>query len=240
MKRIPLLLVAVFAMASVSCVMTGWDNHITGNGNVVEKSRDISGFTGIHVSSGIDVYLSEGNEFEVRVEADENLHDVIETEIKGEILDVGTDHVNIRKAKAKRVHVTLPELETLKISSAGDCEGQTKFHCEDLRIGISSAGDLTIEVEAEEINLDISSSGDARISGSTGKFDVSLSSAGDLHAFDLVAEKVDVSVSSAGDARVHANEEISMRASSAGSIYFKGGAEVVHQSKSSAGDIIRR
>ena len=34
------------------------------------------------ISSGIDVYLSEGDEFEVRVEADENLLEVIETEIK--------------------------------------------------------------------------------------------------------------------------------------------------------------
>lgn len=240
MKRTVLLLSAVLALTSVSCVISGWDNHITGNGRVVEESRDISGFSGVHISSGIDVYLSEGEEFKVLVEADENLHDVIETYLKGNVLVVGTDNVSIRNAKAKRVHVTMPELEKLKISSAGDCEGQTPFRCEDLRIDISSAGDLTLEVEAGRIDLDISSSGDARIAGETEEFNVSLSSAGDLHAFDLVAGSVDVTVSSAGDARVHATEEISMSASSAGSIYYKGNAEVVHKSKSSAGDIIKR
>ncbi len=155
------------------------------------------------------------------------------------MLVVKTDRVNIRNAKSKKVHVTLPELTELKISSAGDCEGQTPFHCDDLRLGISSAGDLTLEVEADRINLDISSSGDARIAGSADVLDVSLSSAGDLHAFDLIAGEVDVNVSSAGDARVHATEEISMNASSAGNIYYRGDARLYTQ-KSSAGDIVKK
>jgi hypothetical protein len=239
MKRTALFLMAFLAITSTSCVI-GWDNGITGNGNVVEETRDISGFTGVHLSSGVDVLLSEGEEFEVRVEADENLLDVIETELKGDVLVVGTGHVNIRKAKAKRVHVTLPRLETLKVTSAGDCDGQTPFHCGDLKLSISSAGDLLLDVEADRIDLDISSSGDARLSGKAGVFNVSLSSAGDLHAFDLVAAKVDVDVSSAGDARVNATEEISMSASSAGDIYYMGDARVIRSNRSSAGDIIKK
>ena len=131
-------------------------------------------------------------------------------------------------------------MSELKISSAGDCVGQTPFQCKDLRLSISSAGDLTLEVEADRIDLDISSSGDARISGSAAEFDASLSSAGNLHAFDLVAGIVDVSASSAGNASVHAIEEISMSASSAGNIYYRGDARVVHSNSSSAGNIIHK
>jgi hypothetical protein len=239
MKKLTILATAILLTLS-SCVINGWDKGISGNGNVVTKTRDISGFTGVQISSGIDVWLSEGNSFEVTVEADENLHDVILTEINGDILVVKTDHVNIRSAKSKKVHVTLPKLSELKISSAGDCVGQTSFSCDDLRISISSAGDLTFEVEAREIDIDISSSGDARISGNADVLNVNLSSAGDLNAFDLIAGKVDVDVSSAGDAKVHATEEITMNASSAGNIYYRGDAKVIHSRSSSAGDIIRK
>lgn len=223
-----------------SCYVDGWDQGISGNGNVVKETRDVSGFTGVHVSSGIDCYLSQGNDFEVTVEADENLMEVILTEIKGGMLVIRTDRTNIRRAKAKKVFVTLPELTELKISSAGDCEGQTPFRCEDLRLGISSAGNLSLEVEAERIDVEISSSGDASIAGKAAFLDASLSSAGDLNAFDLVAGKVNVDVSSAGDARVHATEEISMNASSAGSIYYTGDAAIIRSNRSSAGDIIKR
>ncbi len=240
MKKAILLLFAFLVFGSTSCIMGDWGDWVSGNGNVVEETRDISGFTGVLISSGIDVFLSEGDNFEVRVEADENLLEVIETRLSGRMLEVGTERVNIRNAKSKKVYVTLPELSSLKISSAGDCEGQTLFHCDDLELGISSAGDLTLEVEARQIDLGISSSGDARLAGKTDVFNVSLSSAGNLHAFDLVAGIVKVDVSSAGDARVHATDEISMSASSAGSIYHMGDARVVRSSKSSAGDIIRK
>lgn len=240
MKKVSLLLILILTIGSSSCIVGGWDNGISGNGNVEEETRDISGFTGVLVSSGIDVILSEGQDFEVRVVADENLLEVIETTLNGRVLEVGTDRMNIRNAKSKKVYVTLPELSTLKISSAGDCIGQNVFHCDHLELGISSAGDLKLEVEAQRIDLNISSSGDARLAGSADEFYASLSSAGDLHAFDLVAGKVKVDVSSAGDARVFATEEISMSASSAGNIHYKGDARVLRSSKSSAGDIVNK
>jgi hypothetical protein len=239
MKKAALLSI-VLALSLSSCYFDGWGTGISGNGNVVEEARDVDGFTGVEVSTGIDVFLSQGDNFEVVVEADENLQEVILTEVKGDRLVVRTDNVNIRSAKSKKVHVTLPRLSGLKISSAGDVVGQTPFQCGDLSLSISSAGDLTLEVEAERIDLNISSSGDARLAGSAGVFDATLSSAGDLHAFDLVAGKVDVNVSSAGDARVHATEELEMNASSAGSIYYRGEAEVVRSTRSSAGSIVRR
>jgi len=230
----------VLVLSLSSCYFDGWGTGISGNGNVVEETRDISGFIAVEVSTGIDVYLTQGDGFEVMVEADENLQDVILTEVEGDRLVVRTDRTNIRNAKSKKVHISLPELSELKISSAGDCVGQTPFQCEDLRLSISSAGDLTLEVEADRIDLDISSSGNARISGSAAEFDASLSSAGDLDAFDLVAGIVDVSVSSAGNASVHATEEISMSASSAGNIYYRGDARVVHSNSSSAGNIVHK
>jgi len=239
MKKSAFLVIIVALLVS-SCVIDGWGNGISGNGNVEEESRDVSGFSGVHASTGIDVFISEGSGFDVKVEADENLLEVILTELNGNMLVIKTDRVNIRSAKSKKVYVTLPKLKELKISSAGDCKGMTPFNCDDLRVSISSAGDLKLDVEANRIDINISSSGDATLTGRTGVLDADLSSAGDLHAFDLIAKTVSVDVSSAGDARVHASEEISMNASSAGNIYYKGGAEVVHSRSSSAGDIIKK
>ncbi len=239
MKKSAFLLIIVALLVN-SCIIDGWDKGISGNGHVEEESRDVSGFSGVHASTGIDVFISEGSGFDVKVEADENLLEVILTELNGNMLVIKTDRVNIRSAKSKKVYVTMPKLKELKISSAGDCKGMTPFNCDDLRVSISSAGDLKLDVEANRIDINISSSGDATLTGRTGVLDANLSSAGDLHAFDLIAETVSVDVSSAGDARVYASEEISMNASSAGNVYYKGEADVVHSRSSSAGDIIRK
>jgi len=223
-----------------SCYFESWDSGVEGNGNVTEEIRDLDGFTGLHISSGIDVYMSQDSRYSVKVVADENLMDIIKTEIKGGILEVGVEKPGIRRAKSKKVTVSLPELDRLKISSAGDCIGETPFNCKDLDINISSAGDLMLEVYADRIKLNISSSGDAKLSGEVNDFDASLSSAGDLEAYDLIAKKAKVSVSSAGNARVYATEELNMSTSSAGNIYYRGDAKVVRSSTSSAGNIVNK
>ena len=242
MKKFYLLsIIGSFIAGLTSCYFEGGFNAgISGNGNVVEEIRDLDGFSGIQVSSGVDVFFSQGESFLVKVVADENLMDIIETEVRGSILVVGVERPGIRRAESKKVYVSLPELEHLKISSAGDCVGETPFKCGTLDIDISSAGDLRAELYADRIRLDISSSGDARITGEATDFDASLSSAGDLDAFDLKARNVTVDVSSAGSAKVYATGELRMNASSAGNIYYRGDARVVRSRSSSAGDIIEK
>lgn len=230
------MVVSAFLMQS--CVFGDWDNGIVGEGDVVTEVVEIDGFTGVHASSGIDVNITQGD-FYVEVVADENLHEYITVEREGGNLRIGSER-NIYRAKSKVVNVTLPELTDLKISSAGDIKGTSKFTCDDLNIDISSAGDLDLQVEADAIDISISSSGDCDIWGRTVDLDARLSSAGDLNAFDLEADYVKVRVSSAGDASVFANKEIEMTASSAGNIYYKGDAKVISSTTSSAGSIIKR
>ncbi len=238
MRKATLFTVLISVILVKSCVFGDWDNGISGDGNVVIEEIQVTGFKGIHASSGIDVNITQGDFF-VELVADENLHEYITVEKEGQMLKIGSER-NIYRAKSKVVNVSLPDLNNIKISSAGDVKGGSDFSCGDLEIRISSAGDLDLAVDADEIQLAISSSGDCHLSGTANSLNAKLSSAGDLHAFDLLADYVRVSVSSAGDAKVWANKEIEMSASSAGNIYYKGAAEVTRSSSSSAGSIVKR
>lgn len=240
MKRILLFTGILSLICLQSCVFGDfdWNNGISGNGDVQTEVIDVDGFRGVHVSAGIDVVLSQGD-FYVEVVADENLQEFITVELKGDMLVVGSEK-SIYRAESKVVNVSLPELEELRISSAGDMVADTDFECKDLKISISSAGDLKMGVTADMVDISISSSGDCDIWGKCDYLKADLSSAGDLNAYDLEADKAKVRVSSAGDAKVWANEELDMGASSAGSIFYKGDAKVLHKSTSSAGSIVHR
>lgn len=220
-----------------SCYIGGLES-VTGNGKVLEKSRDVSKFYGVDVSSGIDVFIMQSEDNTVLVRADENLHDIIETRVSGDILRISS-HKNIRSAKAKEVYVGIKELKEIKVSSSGDLIGEGPFNCKELKIKISSAGDVDLEVYANELKVDISSSGDADLKGRSDYLDASLSSAGDLKAFNLQTKVCRVKVSSAGNAEVYATDELDMNASSSGDIFYKGDARIVNMSASSAGKIIR-
>jgi hypothetical protein len=239
MKNLKSLTIAILILVVSSCTSAQSWKTVYGNKKVVTKERKTDSFTGIKVSSGIDVYLKQGNNETVSVEADENLHEYIITEVRGGILDVYSEY-NIRDAERKRVYVTIKEVNSVKTTSAGDVFGETPIKSDRLELSASSAGDIKLEVNAKDIDIDISSSGDMTLSGETDVLKADLSSAGDLNAYELKAREADVSVSSAGDADIYATEKITARASSAGDVNYKGDPKYVDAHSSSAGGIHKR
>jgi hypothetical protein len=239
MKSLRSLTVAIIILAVTSCVNGQFWKSVEGHGHVVSKERKTDSFSGLKVSSGIDVYLKQGDNETVTVEADENLQEYILTEVRGGVLNVYSEY-NIRDAERKRVYVTMKEVNSVKTTSAGDVYGETPINSDRLELSASSAGNIKLEVNAKKIDLDISSSGDISLTGETDMLRADLSSAGDLKAYDLKAREADVSVSSAGDADVNVSERITARASSAGDVNYKGDPKYVDAHSSSAGGIHRR
>jgi hypothetical protein len=239
MKSLRSLTVVLVILATTSCIHGQFWKTVEGHGNVVSRERKTDSFTGIKVSSGIDVYLKQGDNMTVTVEADENLHEYILTEVKGGVLNVYSEY-NIRNAEKKRVYVTMKEVNSLMTTSAGDIYGESPINTNRLELSASSAGNIKLEVHAKDIDIDISSSGDITLTGESDKLRADLSSAGDLNAYDLKSREADISVSSAGDADVNVSERITARASSAGDINYKGDPKYVDSHSSSAGEIHRR
>jgi hypothetical protein len=239
MKNLRVLAVTFVILAFSACTSGQYRKTVYGNHNVVTNERKAESFSKVKASSGVDVYLKQGDDESISVEADENLQEYIITEVKNGELNVYTD-ANIRQAERMRVYITMREIKSVKTTSAGNIIGQTPVNSDQLELSASSAGDVKLEVHAKEIRINISSSGDMTLSGDADMLDANLSSAGDLDAFDLRVREAEISVSSAGDADVYVTEKITARASSAGDINYKGDPKYVDFHSSSAGGIHKR
>lgn len=239
MKSLRILMIAAICLGVTSCVNAQFRKTVKGDGNVVKKERTATSFNGITVSTGIDVYLKQGDNGAITVEADENLHEYIITEVRNGVLHVYTE-ANIWTSKMKRVYVTMKEVTSLHASSAGDIIGETPVKGTDLDLNASSAGNITLEVYAKNLEVSISSSGDISLNGESETLNADLSSAGNLEAYNLKVKNADVTVSSAGDARVNVSEKITARASSAGDISYQGDPKYVDAHSSSAGGIHKK
>ncbi|MCU0462692.1 MAG: DUF2807 domain-containing protein [Bacteroidales bacterium] len=239
MKSLKYLTLMVLCLGLTSCVNCQMQKTVYGDKNVVKKERSTGPFTGMRTSSAIDVILSQGDEMKVELEADENLHEYIKTEVKDGTLRIYTE-VNIREAAMKRVHITMKEINFVGTSSAGDVIGQTPVKTERLKLSATSAGDIKLEVYAQSIDVNGSSSGDITLSGEADMLDANLSSAGDLNAYNLKVREADVSVSSAGDADIWVTEKLEASASSAGDINYKGDPGNVDAHSSSAGGVHKK
>ncbi len=212
---------------------------IAGNGNVITQERKVSDFSGLKVSNAIDVIITQSDKAAITVKADENLMDWIKTEVVNNELKIYTDK-NIRSVKEKKVYVSFRKLNEIDISSASEVSGENTLVTDNLDIEVSSAGGLSLAVEADKVNIDISSAGHARLSGKTNNLKAELNQGSDLNAFELEAKIGDISASSAADARVFITEEASFKCSSAGHIEYQGEPRLKNISTSSAGSVNKK
>jgi hypothetical protein len=234
-KTLRFILIPLLIILMSGCDWNG-PCSISGNGNVVTEERHVSGFSGLSVSTGVDVYIAPGDEGTLKVVADENILEVLKTEVTGNTLKIYFSE-SVCGTKSRKVYIRYSNLNSITVSSAGDVKGEGILITDKLDIELSSAGRLELHVEAEKIFIDISSSGKAFLSGRAGYLEAGLSSAGNLNAFELEAETGDVTVSSAGNAKVFITGEASFESSSAGDIIYRGEPEIRKMSSSSAGSI---
>lgn len=239
MKALNLFLLLIITMSLISCHFDMNLGQVDGNGNVISEERPVtSDFDQVKGSSGIQVYLTEGTENKIVVEADENLMEIIETEIENGRLTIGTaNHKNIGRSKSKKVHVTYTSLSRIAASSGADVIGNSVLKNETISLDASSGSDLELEVIAKEVYAESSSGADIKVSGKASKLVADASSGSDINAKNLLVLNCTADVSSGADITVNVKETLKAEASSGGKINYHGDPAAVSNSGGRSGSI---
>lgn len=212
-------------------------NRVNGNRNVITENRNLKeDFTKIKVSTGLDLYLSQGSSNQVTVKADENLQDIIITEVKGGVLKIYSDK-SIWRAKARKVYVTVQDLEGITATSGSDVYTKETLKVNDITISATSGADIRMEIDANSVESSATSGSDIEISGIAINHTSRATSGASIEAYQLHSKNVTVKVSSGADINIYASESINAKASSGGDIDYKGSPKLVNKKSSSGGDI---
>lgn len=229
----------LIALLSFFLLPTTYAQGVRGDGNVTTETRATSSFNAIAVTGSVDVYLSQGEKEEVTVEADQNLLEIIRTEVKGNTLHI-YETKNIRKADARKVYITFQELNSLIAKGATDVYGRTPIRTESLEVGISGASDVTLEIYTNELICRIDGAADGYLSGEVKAMIARVSGSSDLEAGNLISQTCQVETDGASDAQVHATESLDAKASGSSDIEYRGNPKTLRKEESTAADISSR
>ncbi|MGI9553234.1 MAG: head GIN domain-containing protein [Aurantibacter sp.] len=208
---------------------------VKGNGEVVTDTRAITDdFTMVSVSEGLDVYVTQASKFSIEVEADENVIDLIGTDIKDGRLRIHAKK-NIGRA-TKKVYVSLPEITALKSSSGAHLNAEGSIKADKLEIDSSSGSMLEVEVVAGDLEIDASSGANLDVSGRANMLYVDGSSGANIRAKDLKSKICDADASSGANISVNVSERLTADASSGGNIAYAGDPNV-KKNKSVSGSV---
>lgn len=218
----------------------GFEKHfekVDGDGNVLTKTRaEANDFKKIYASSGLEVIIEQSSQKVITIEADENLHQHIKTEVKDGVLEITTD-ANLRNAKAMRVIVQLPVIEGLETSGGASLSNKGTIKAGTIAIETGGGSDMNITVNAELVKCETSSGSHLGINGTAQKLESESSSGSHFDAKGLVVKTVEADASSGAHAYVNPTEDLSAEASSGAHIYYKSTPSNLSKKSSSGGEV---
>ena len=165
MKSIKILLFLLFGVSLNSCFFAVNFGDKNGNGNLKTEERYVNqNFDKIIGSGGLEIYLTEGSENKIIVEADENLLEIIKTTISDGILTIQTKK-NIISSEAKRVLITFKNLSVVKANSGTTIIGKSIIRNKILTLESNSGANIDMEVFAKELFTKTNSGAKINING---------------------------------------------------------------------------
>ena len=224
------------ATVSTSCMIEGISS-VSGNRNVITETRKINDdFTKIQVGQGIQLHITQEDNLSLVVKADENLHKLIETEVRNGVLKISSKR-NIRRAKSKKVYLSAPNINAIKATSGSDVVTENTINANEFEAHVSSGADARIDVNADTVNSSASSGADLKIKGTANYYTAKASSGSSIRAYSLESKNATVKASSGANIDVHAIESLNAKASSGGDIDYRGNPKKIDKRSSSGGSI---
>jgi hypothetical protein len=174
---------------------------VTGSGNVVTESRDITDFNSVDVSGVFKVEITAQRDFAVEVQADDNLMSLIKTNVSGGVLHVEAEK-RLKTSGPIVIRISAPDIENVEASGATN---------------------VTVKnLKSDQFGLNTSGASKVSVQGSAAGFSAEVSGASQINAGDLIAENAKIEASGASSVTVNVSNELNADASGASKVFYSG------------------
>ena len=208
---------------------------VSGNGNVIEVERQVTPFNEIEASGMLEIILVQ-SETGLKIVADENLHELIETEVRGNRLMIRTTK-NIKQYKKLEVHLSSMEFAEIEVSGAVSIRSNGTIKGNDLELESSGAAEMKMSLDYDDLRCELSGASELELKGDARSVSITSSGASNLKLFDLAVRNMRLDLSGATEARINVSRELSVEASGASEIRYKGSPKITKTELSGASSI---
>ena len=231
------------------------NNSSTSSGSAREEVRKVASFSGIQVSSGINVSFTQDAKQKVVVDSDRP--EFVKTEVVGDILKIYVDNNNNRNLKFKKLSVTVsaPELSKIAVNSGANFNTLNTVKSDYFQIAATSGANLKadldtkgkvelsttsgsnvrLNVNADELEMSATSGSSATLYGKIKETTFDVSSAATVNAQDLETQKSQINASSAANIKVNATENINVTGTSGAIVRYRTNINVKRNASLSGG-----
>jgi hypothetical protein len=225
-----IVFISLSALLLSSC--NGFD-CINGSGNQVTESRDIGTFTNVETSGSLTIVLSQDSASSIRILADDNIQDKIQTKLRGNTLRIDIEG---NFCDAGPVTIYLSSKDYQKIESSGSVEvlSEGKLNLNELEIELQGSSKVMLDLNAKSLKTSSSGSSEIELKGQAGSHDLEMTGSSSVEALDFVVGEYRINSTGASKSRINVLNVLEVNSHGASEVEYKGKPSKIEKDNSGA------
>lgn len=210
---------------------------IPATGDVIQEELLLEPFTKVSLEISADVFIRQGDEQQVMVEAQSSIVDLLlQTSVANDDWTIRLDEC-VNTNEGINIFITIPALDDVSISGSGNVVMEDRFTQNSVSLRTSGSGSIDGDFTTTNLECSISGSGGIMLAGSAQTADIGISGSGSVEAFEMSSYQCDVSISGSGSVNVSVTELLEVTIAGSGSVRYKGNP-TIDSSISGSGRVI--
>ncbi len=207
------------------------------------EKRTATGYHGIEVATGIELILTEGTTEDVAVSAaTTEFRDKIITKVENGILKIYYENkmgaVNKTKEnKGLKAYVSYKALDLLQVTTGAKVKINGVLKSASLKMEVNTGALVDGEVDITSLKINQNTGSKVTLSGKAGKLDIDGDTGSKFKGDDMATSNCNVKVSTGAIVSVNAEKELQAKASTGGSVKYKGSPAVKEIKRSTGGSV---
>ena len=233
-NTITLLAAAVLGITALS----GCRNFdcVYGSGNQVTQNRKVDPFTEIEVGGSIKLVLKQDSTPSLRIVADDNIQELIETRVHGDKLFIETDN-NLCESGPITVYASARNWQGIDASGAVEVISDGILSGDRFKMDLSGSTKVRLFLNTGEMRTDASGSTEVMLKGQARSHEIEISGAGEVDALDFVVGNYNIRTSGSSDLKINALNELNVHSSGSSEISYRGNPKNVTNNNSGSSSL---
>lgn len=200
------------------------------------QTREVASFNKVELNGNFIVYLQNSSVCSLSVEGDEDILNMVLTEVENSTLRIG--YMNERYNNMDQpviVNIGVNDLQELSGQKAVKVITTDVFLFNHLKMDFAGAVNLEMELHGQSVTGVFAGASSIDLKGKVDSLNFDIPGAGKMRAFELEARKVELNLAGAGKADIFVTEQLRVNMAGACHVSYKGTPSSVYSNISGIG-----
>lgn len=197
-------------------------------------------FNQVHASSALDIVVSQGEKQSITVEGTDVDTETIDVKVKRGELHIKQKNRSVSNDQKFTIYITMTEITGFGVSGAASIRSSMELDAPEIDVQGTGAGDLELELKSTYVKIEGTGAAHISLKGTASSVVMEATGASSIDCYKLKADTLDVVAAGAASVECTAQEKLSINATGASHVCYKGSPETISKYASTAAKISKR